>query len=151
MKYSTNQLLISLALASTLIGLNIIPTQAETLIIGQNNNNQEITINGNFESSNNHHQGCGYLSQEPNKVITLEQNANLSISLEANNSQSSPTLFIVGENTQTQYCAFQDQINGESPEISGLFLEDTYSIYVGERNAQRYNFTLTINFDNNLM
>jgi hypothetical protein len=146
---TTTKILTSIALISSVIALSIQSVKAQTFMIGQNSNPQNISINGLSGGKDNLH-GCGYLSTNPNQIITLQDDTNfMSVSVLVNSPQSTPTLFIIGENTNTQFCAFQD--DGQSPVISGLWPKDTYSIYVGDRNGGNYDFTLTINSGNNLM
>jgi hypothetical protein len=146
----TNKFLMSLLLASSLIPVVATAIQAQTpLVIGQNNSNA-VVINGVSGGSDNH-RGCGYLSTMPNQMISLQEETNfMSLSVSVDSPQGSPTLLIIGKNTNTQFCAFQDQTTGEAPQISGLLPKDVYSIYVGDRNGGNYNFTLSINSSNDL-
>ncbi|GEM_PF-4176071 len=151
MKYFTQKLLISIALASSFITGYFTPIQAQILETGQINNKEETRING-ISGGTDNHQGCGYLNATANQVIKLEDDPNfMSLSVTVDNPEASPTLFVIGSQSNTQFCAFQDQTTGESPSISGLWAKDTYSIYVGDRNGGNYNFTLTINSSNNLI
>ena len=153
MKKFINQFVIYLAIASSIISASAILTKAQEqqpLLIGQNDDTQEITITGVSGGSDNS-QGCGYLSKSPNQVIKLQEETNfMSLSVALDSLQGSSTLFIIGEETNTQFCAFQDDTTGIS-NISGLWPEDTYDIYVGDRNGDNYNFTLTINSSSDLI
>lgn len=151
MKYFTQKLLISITLLSSFITGYFTPVQAQMFVIGQNSNTEEIKING-ISGGTDNHQGCGYLNTAANQRITLEEDTNfMSLSVTVDNPQASPTLFVIGSQSNTQFCAFQDQTTGEAPSISGLWAKDTYSVYVGDRNGGNYDFTLTINSSNNLI
>lgn len=87
--------------------------------------------------------GCGFIAASPNYVIDLPQRIDyMRLSVQATGGQ--PTLLIVGPQAEDSFCVLGGGVGGFQPEISGVWEPGQYSIYVGDRTGDRYQFTLTI-------
>lgn len=146
----SHQLLIFIGLVSSFFTSSTVIVQAQNLI-SQSNNSESIIVNGR-SGGTDLHQGCGYLNLNPNYRINLDNdNTFMNIAVNIENINANPTLFVIGQNTQTQFCSFAESSTGETLSISGLWPQDTYFIYVGDRNQNSYDFTLTINSGDNIL
>lgn len=140
MNTKTRWMVVPTALALILTSASVAHSDASVIEIGQSLPADPVSVKGTSggQTSSN----CGYISQAPNQVVkvTAPQINYLRVSVEASSGQ--PTLLVDGPNGR--FCVLADQASGERPEISGIWVGGTYSIYVGDRTGGQHPYTLSI-------
>ncbi|MCC0177259.1 hypothetical protein I4641_09750 [Waterburya agarophytonicola K14] len=92
-------------------------------------------------------QGCGFIASRPNHQMKLNQRVDyMRLTVQSDGGQ--PTLLVLGPNSGDSFCVLGDEISGLKPEISGVWEEGNYDIYVGDRSGQQHQFVLDISTDN---
>lgn len=87
---------------------------------------------------------CGYIASQPAQRLEVSESfAALQFNLE---SAGSPTLLIEGQDGHYQ-CIMADRLSGGRIDVEGIWQQNLYSIYVGDRNGDSYPFVLTISAD----
>lgn len=127
------------ALALILTGAGVAHSEAPVIEVGQKLSADPLTAKGTSGGKNS--SNCGYISPAPNQVVkvTAAQVNYLRVSVQ---SSGQPTLLIEGPNGR--FCVLADNSAGEKPELSGVWVEGIYSIYVGDRLGEQHPYTLSI-------
>lgn len=92
-------------------------------------------------------QGCGFIASSPNYEMNLERRLDY-MRLTVKSAGGQPTLLVLGPNAEDSFCVLGDEISGLKPEISGVWESGSYQIFVGDRQGDRYQFTLDISTEN---
>jgi len=93
-------------------------------------------------SSRHYSSSCGFISKHPVQTITITKpNANLYFKVTGG---GEPTLLIRGPKGQS-FCIPADGGNGGQIEVSGLWEQGDYNLFVGNRQSGIFSFTLSIN------
>ncbi|WP_330202849.1 hypothetical protein [Cyanobacterium sp. Dongsha4] len=102
--------------------------------------NQEIKgmTGGNKNSGD-----CGYVSEKPNYVLQLNEQAySLNVILETQ--AEKPSLLILGPGESDRFCILGDTKSGKKPQMGGVWAAGKYLIYVGDSQGSQNPFTLKI-------
>lgn len=120
-------------LALTLSCLSAIPAASKPIQIGARSNVNTIQgrSGGNINS-----RGCGFISKQPSQVINVTERINY-MKVSVSSSAGQATLLIEGPNGRL--CSIKP-----NPEIAGVWVPGSYSIYVGDRTNARHPYTLSI-------
>lgn len=139
MKIGTYGQVISTVLALVLSGVGVAYSQTPVIELGSKLSNDPLEVNGTSGATNN--SNCGYISPTPNQVVKVGQQINY-LRLSVVQSSGQPTLLVDGP--AGRFCVLADSASGEKPEISGVWVGGTYSIYVGNREGGQHPYTLSI-------
>ncbi|MBD1909565.1 MULTISPECIES: hypothetical protein [unclassified Leptolyngbya] len=122
----------SLAMMLTLAGA--VYAQVQTPI------NSTVVVRGNSGGSQS--SSCGFIPGAPVQTVRVsEQFAALRFEVQ---SQNTSTLLITGPGGRSQ-CARASDFSGGAIEVTGVWEQGTYSLFVGERNqGVRNPFTLSV-------
>lgn len=124
---------IILPFALALIFLSAMPVNSKPIKISARSNVN--TIQGRSGGKVNS-RGCGFIRTQPNQVIKITERINfMRVSVSPKGGKA--TLLIKGPNGNL--CSMN-----KNPEISGMWVPGTYSIYVGDCANCQHDFTLTI-------
>ncbi len=100
---------------------------------------EPVILRGN--SSGPQASDCGFIANNPNEVVRVTEGLTaLVFTLE---SQGHPTLLITGPNGFNQ-CVMANEFSGGLIEIPGVWEEGDYSLFVGDRDGNKNQYTLTI-------
>ncbi len=84
---------------------------------------------------------CGFIPSNPSQVVSVNKAmANLTFQVTGG---GEPTLFISGPNGQT-FCIPADSGSGGRINVPGLWEQGNYYLFVGNRQAGNFPFTLSI-------
>jgi hypothetical protein len=105
------------------------------------------TVRGNSGGSVES-QNCGFIAATPSHTISLSERVDyMKLLVEADGGK--PTLLVIGPKAEDSFCVLGDLSAGLNPEISGVWEPGTYQIYVGDRDGESHQFTLSISSDKN--
>lgn len=122
-----------LSLASAALAQVRTPLSSDAVIQGNSGGAQESS--------------CGFIGSMRQTVQVTEPFTALEFRVESSNSNSTPTLLIQGPGGRSQ-CARADNFSGGAIEVSGVWEQGTYTLFVGEPNSGTTNpVRLTIHQD----
>lgn len=138
MKRNKNPLVVPAVLALSILGVAT-PGNAQVIELSQNVPPQPITVSG--VSGGSKTSNCGNISAKPNQVVkvTAQRLDYVKVKVEG---EGQPTLLVQGPNGR--FCVLADTASGEQPEISGVWVEGNYEIFVGDRAGGQHPYTLSI-------
>lgn len=134
--FSSSLAIITSTLASLVCSLTIVtaPSLAQDL----SNKTIQGTTGGNNNSGD-----CGYIADQPNYVINLnEQTYSLNVILEANNGK--PSLLVLGPGNNDRFCVLGEPTSGKLAKMGGVWAPGKYLIYVGDAPGNKNPFTLKV-------
>lgn len=145
MKKLIQSLVVPATLTMILAGVGASRSNAQVFEVGARLQSDPITISGQSGGSKNT-RDCGAIAQTPNQVVRVSDRLDyLRISVEGG---GEPTLLVEGPSGR--FCVLADELSGSSPEISGVWLPGTYSIYIGDRAGGQHRYTMYISQNKSL-
>ena len=136
-------LLVSTVLATGLIAVGAIQAKGQPLVLGSKLDT-DLSVQGQSGGSIDS-KGCGFIAPAPNQVINVTNRIDyMRLSVQANGGE--PTLLVDGPGGR--FCMLADEVSGKNPEISGVWLPGSYSVYVGDRQGASHQYTLNISQQN---
>ena len=125
-------------LVMTLLGTGVAFGQGNVTTINKNSIAEPITLSGTSGGSVDSGD-CGSVSSTPNQVIKVTERIDyMRVAVEA---AGEPTLIVDGPNGR--FCLLPDSFSGQ-PEMSGLWMEGTYKISVGDTSDAQNPFEISI-------
>ncbi|MBD2744576.1 hypothetical protein [Coleofasciculus sp. FACHB-1120] len=143
MKRLREWIVIPTTLALILTGAGAARSDAPVLELSSKLPNDPVVLSG--ASGGQTSSNCGYISQTPNQVvrITADRIDYLRLSIQ---SSGEPTLLVDGPGGR--FCVLADSASGDKPEISGVWPQGVYNVYVGDRAGGTHPYTLSITGQN---
>ena len=140
MKTLTQRILVATSLAMALVVGSTNRIASQTIEIGRNFAQDPLQIQGQSGGGVDS-KGCGFIAETPNQVIEVKERINY-MRLSVENTGSETTLLVDGPDGR--FCVLANELAGISPEISGVWLEGKYEVYIGELKGGQNQFTLNI-------
>lgn len=129
-----------IVLTPILLTVGATSSYAQTLEIGKNFNPDPLTLQGQ-SGGNVKSNDCGFIANQPSQVIEVTERINyMRLTVEAEGGQ--PTLLVDGPDGR--FCVLADAVTGENPAISGVWLQGSYRVYVGDRTGSQSRYTLSV-------
>ncbi|MBZ8180691.1 hypothetical protein [Oscillatoria salina] len=145
-RHSLQQILVPVAVVTVLLVAGTTSGKAQPTIQLRNQSNFTPISSPGQSGGSVDSKNCGFVARSPNQVLNVTERIDyLRVRVEATGGE--PTLLVDGPDGR--FCVLADEISGDSPEISGVWLPGRYSVYVGDRSGSRYDYTLYVSQQSN--
>lgn len=132
-------LFVPTALAIGVLAVGAAQVKSQPLVLGSKLDSDPLSVQGHSGGAVDS-KGCGFIAAAPNHAIDITDRIDyMRLSVQAAGGE--PTLLVDGPGGR--FCMLAED-SEQNPQISGVWLPGRYSVYIGDRQGTKHQYTLNI-------